>query len=98
VDRATTEQICRSLAEATARASEVFKSKLGTEQIHDRFWCVQDQLSRALESASENSGQFFAYQRNAFPSLFSDVIEMISFTSKTAPQHLRSCKWVLQRD
>jgi len=82
MDRAISERVCRSVEEATAQVREVFRTRMETSEVLDRFWCVQDQLNRLLNTASENPREFFSIQQRAYPSLIWDVIDLISFAAK----------------
>ena len=82
MDQAAVEYICSSVARATARVRQVFRTRTDAPEILNRFWCVQDLLTRLLEMAFENPGDFFSVQQKAYPSLISDVVDVMSLAAK----------------
>lgn len=77
MNEVTAEQICHSVAEASGRAREVLLIRVDTEEVLDRFWCVQDQLARFLDAASTAPEEFFNVQQLSQPGLISDVSDLV---------------------
>lgn len=83
MDRAKAQYICRSAAEATARLRDVFRVEMEMLAVLDHFWCLQDQLSRLLNSASDNPREFFTVQEEAYSFLFTDVVDVLRLVANS---------------
>lgn len=83
MDRAKAQYICRSAAEATARLRDVFRVEMEMLAVLDHFWCLQDQLSRLLNSVSDNPREFFTVQEEAYSFLFTDVVDVLRLVANS---------------
>jgi hypothetical protein len=59
-----------------------FRSSVDTSELLDRFCCLQDQVSRLVESASDAREETFDVLKRKHPDLIRDIIELVSFTEK----------------
>ena len=77
------EGLCDNVAKAVERVRIGFRSKLDTSELLERFWCLQDHVTRLLESASDSRQQTFDILKRMHPRLIRDILDVLHFTEKT---------------
>ena len=75
------ERLCHNVAVCVAEVRAVFRSTAPVPEILDRFWCLQDNLSRLLEAISDYPVETLE-ALESHPWLLSDVVDVLEFSSK----------------
>jgi hypothetical protein len=75
------DRLCQNVATAVSEVRTVFRSSLPVAEILNRFWALQDHLSRLLEAISDYAGETVEVLEN-YPRLLSDVVDVLEFSSK----------------
>ena len=77
------ERLCDDVARAVEQVRKGFRSKLDTPEVLDRFWCLQDQVNRLVESASDCPSQTFDVIKETHPRLIRNILDVLNFAEKT---------------
>ena len=75
------ERICEGVAFSVAQVRIVFCSSLPVTDILNRFWYLQDNLSRLLEAITDHPAQTLEVLES-YPSLLGDVADVLERSSK----------------
>ena len=75
------ERLCQNVSVSVSEVRAVFRSALPVPEILDRFWCLQDNLSRLLEAISDYPVETLE-ALGSHPRLLSDVVDVLEFSSK----------------
>ena len=81
MDTSQIESICQNVADAVSEVRRVFRSTFPVPEILDRYWALQDNLSRLLEAMADYpiaAGEAL----EEFPNLLKDVVDVLAFSSK----------------
>lgn len=87
METADIERLCDDVANAVERVRIGFRSKLTASEWIDRFWCLQDQVARLVESASDFQQQTFDIIQRAHPRLIPNIVSVLHFTEQMRSQH-----------
>ena len=75
------ERLCQNVASSVSDVRRIFRSSLPVPDILDRFWRLQDNLSRLLEAITDQTTETLG-ALEAHPGLLSDVVDVLEFSSK----------------
>ncbi|MGI9069771.1 MAG: hypothetical protein ACR2JB_00195 [Bryobacteraceae bacterium] len=82
MDTIEVDQLCNDVAKAVEQLRIGFRANLDTPEVLDRFWCLQDQLARLIESASDRREETLDVLKRTHPGLVRDILNVLSFTEK----------------
>jgi hypothetical protein len=75
------ERVCEGVAAAVFEVRTVFRSAPPVSEILNRFWALQDQLSRLLEAITDHPlATMEVLDKHA--GLLADVVDVLEFSSK----------------
>jgi hypothetical protein len=75
------ESICKNVAASVNEVRRVFRSAPPVPEILNRYWGLQDNLSRLLEAMTDHPiASLEALE--GFPNLLKDVVDVLAFSSK----------------
>lgn len=74
--------LCSGVANAVEQVQIGFRSHTETSEVLDRLWCLQDQIARLVESASEFQEETFDLLKRRHPDLIRDIEDVLNFTEK----------------
>jgi hypothetical protein len=77
---AKTERLCQNVECCVADVRQVFRSSMPIPEVLDRFWRLQDNLSRLLEALSDDPVEATAAM-DGYPSLLQDVVDVLGFVA-----------------
>ena len=75
------ERLCENVAVSVSEVRAVFRSALPVPEILDRFWSLQDNLSRLLEAITDYPVETLEALESR-PRLLGDVVDVLEFSSK----------------
>jgi hypothetical protein len=75
------ESLCQNVAASVSEVRAVFRSSLPVPEILDRFWCLQDNISRLLEAISDYPAETLQ-ALEGHPRLLTDVVDVLEFSAK----------------
>jgi hypothetical protein len=75
------ERLCLHVEAAVLQVRGVFRSHTPVAEVLDRFWALQDHLSRLLEALTDHPAESLEVLE-AHPKLLSDVVDVLEFSSK----------------
>jgi hypothetical protein len=75
------ERLCQNVASSVCEVRTVFRSSLAVADILDRFWRLQDNLSRLLEAITDHPSETMEVLE-AHPRLLTDVVDVLEFSAK----------------
>lgn len=75
------DDLCQQLAVCVSEVRGVFRSSLPVPEILNRFWSLQDNLSRLLEAISDYPAQTLEVLE-WYPHLLKDVVDVLEFSSR----------------
>ena len=81
METAELDSLCQNVAASVAEVRRVFRSAFPTPEILDRFWRLQDNLSRLLESITDYPMET-TEALESHPGLLADVVDVLEFSSK----------------
>src|ERR1700685_3559088 len=81
MDSSQIERLCQNVASAVAEGRTVFRSSLPVAEILNRYWALQDNLSRLLEAITDHPSETLEVL-DEHPRLLTDVIDVLEFSSK----------------
>jgi len=81
METAQIEVLCENVAASVHQVRRIFRSPLPVPDILDRFWGLQDHLSRLLEALTDHPSETMQ-ALEAHPRLLSDVVDVLEFSSK----------------
>ena len=79
--------LCNGVARAVEQASIGFRLDMGTAEVLDRFWCLQDQVSRLVESACDHGRETFDILERKHPGLIQDIVRLLDLAEKLHLKH-----------
>jgi NifB/MoaA-like Fe-S oxidoreductase len=78
---AQVERLCQNVASSVSEVRRIFRSPLPVADILDRFWGLQDNLSRLLEALTDQPAETLeALERH--PALLTEVVDVLEFSAK----------------
>jgi hypothetical protein len=80
MDTSQIESICQNVTASVAEVRRVFRSSLPVPEILDRYWALQDNLSRLLEAMADYPIAALD-TLEAFPNLLKDVVDVLTLSS-----------------
>jgi hypothetical protein len=75
------ECLCQELTVSVSEVRTLFRSSFPVAEILDRFWALQDNLSRLLEAISDYPAETLEVLES-HPRLLTDVVDVLEFLSK----------------
>ena len=81
MDTCKVESICQNVADAVAEVRRIFRSSFSVPEILDRYWALQDNLSRLLEAITDYPTAAME-ALDGWPNLLKDVVDVLAFSSK----------------
>ena len=81
MDSSQIERLCQNVAFAVAAVRTVFRSSLPVPEVLNRYWALQDNLSRLLEAVTDQPSETLEVLE-AHPGLLTDVVDVLEFSSK----------------
>lgn len=81
METAEIDRLCENVASSVYEVRRIFRSPLPVPDILDRFWGLQDHLSRLLESLTDHPSETMQ-ALDAHPRVLSDVVDVLEFSSK----------------
>jgi hypothetical protein len=76
------DRLCNDVADAVERIRIAFRSNIDIPELLDRVWCLQDQVSRLVESAFDQRQETFDVLREKHPGLIQDIMDLLGLTEK----------------
>ena len=74
--------IIAGVVTALQEVRKTFQQRTKTSEVLDAFWCLQDQVHRLVENASDHPDEAFHLIESAHPHLVRDIAELLSFALK----------------
>lgn len=81
MDTSHIEDLCQNVASSVAQVRSVFRSSPAVPEILDRYWGLQDNLSRLLEALTDHPDKT-AEAFDSCPGLLNDVVDVLEFSLK----------------
>lgn len=81
MDTAEIDRLCEKVESSVHEVRRIFRSPLPVPDILDRFWGLQDHLSRLLEALTDHPTETMD-ALEAHPRLLSDVVDVLEFSSR----------------
>lgn len=75
---AKTERLCQNVESSVVEVRQVFRSSMPVPEVLDRFWRLQDNLSRLLEALSDDPAEATAAMEG-YPGLLQEVVDVLGF-------------------
>lgn len=75
------ERLCQNVSASVSQVRKVFRSSLPVADILDRFWGLQDNLSRLLEAMTDHPTETME-ALDSYPGLLKDVVDVLEFSAK----------------
>lgn len=75
------EHVCQDVSSSITEVRKTFRSGLPVTDILDRFWRLQDNLSRLLEAITDHPKETTEILET-HPRLLPDVVDVLEFSSK----------------
>src|SRR3954447_7504453 len=82
MDTVDIERLCASVENAVEQVSIGVQSKIDSPKLLDRFWCLQDQVTRLVESASDSRQETFEVLKKMHPALIQNIRDALNFARK----------------
>ena len=82
MDAIDIDELCADVSKAVGDIRMGFRSNIDTAEVLDRFWCLQDQISRLVESAVDRRQETLHLLKQRHPRLIQNVIDVLSFAEK----------------
>ncbi|MFL6354568.1 MAG: hypothetical protein ACJ74Z_22335 [Bryobacteraceae bacterium] len=72
----------KNIASTVEQVTLAFRSSVCTREMRNRFWCLQDQIARLVELASDRREETFEILRQKHPRLIRDILDVLSSRDK----------------
>lgn len=80
MDMIDIDRLCNNVADAVERVRTAFLSEIDISEMLDRYWCLQDQVYRLVESASDHREETFDILERKHSRLIQDIVDSLRST------------------